>query len=201
MTDALDIPAFLRRPLTPAAAARMARIVAELRTPTLNLRPYDPAADWSRPKGVSAEDWAARKAEANARSLQRLKNCVPKAKRFGALPPDYSRETHRWDPRRGKFVRDAHVTKLASGLVINAPAAAPVAVAAPAVTSARAKRPDPFADVVARVRGLPPPKFKEFALANGCWDGRYAELPAGLQRMNVVNRLRAKLRKGHSVKW
>lgn len=45
-------------------------------------------------------------------------------------------------------------------------------------------------------------KLKKFAQANDCWDAKYDALPsAGLRRMNVVNRLRAKVRKGHQVVW
>jgi hypothetical protein len=39
-------------------------------------------------------------------------------------------------------------------------------------------------------------------VANGCWDDKYGKLPnVGLVRMNVINRLRAKIRKGYEVKW
>jgi hypothetical protein len=44
-------------------------------------------------------------------------------------------------------------------------------------------------------------KLREFAEANGCWVGGYAHLNPGMQRMNVVNRLRAKVRKGHEIVW
>jgi hypothetical protein len=44
-------------------------------------------------------------------------------------------------------------------------------------------------------------KLKKFAQANGCWDPRYENLNVGQQRMNIGNRLRAKVRKGHEVKW
>jgi hypothetical protein len=40
-----------------------------------------------------------------------------------------------------------------------------------------------------------------FAIANDCWVSTYARLNPGMQRMNVVNRLRAKVRKGHEVVW
>jgi hypothetical protein len=40
-----------------------------------------------------------------------------------------------------------------------------------------------------------------WAEANGCWVESYSKLNPGMQRMNVVNRLRAKIRKGHVVAW
>lgn len=46
------------------------------------------------------------------------------------------------------------------------------------------------------------PKFLRFAKANGCWDPAYATLNHGMQRMNVVNRLRGKVRRDkHEIKW
>lgn len=44
-------------------------------------------------------------------------------------------------------------------------------------------------------------KLRRFALANGVWDPKYAHLNIGMQRMNVANRLRAKVRKGHEIVW
>lgn len=45
-------------------------------------------------------------------------------------------------------------------------------------------------------------KLKVFARANGCWDPKYGNLNLGMQRMNVVNRLRAKIRRDkHTVVW
>lgn len=45
-------------------------------------------------------------------------------------------------------------------------------------------------------------KLKSFARANGCWDPKYADLNVGMQRMNVINRLRAKIRRDkHVVVW
>jgi hypothetical protein len=44
-------------------------------------------------------------------------------------------------------------------------------------------------------------KLRAFARANGCWDPKYAHLNVGMQRMNIANRLRAKVRKGHEVVW
>lgn len=38
-------------------------------------------------------------------------------------------------------------------------------------------------------------KLRAFAIANGCWVDTYSHLNAGMQRMNVANRLRARVRK------
>lgn len=46
-------------------------------------------------------------------------------------------------------------------------------------------------------------KLKAFAKANGVWNDKYASLNNGLQRMNVVNRLRGALKKNSKlqIKW
>lgn len=44
-------------------------------------------------------------------------------------------------------------------------------------------------------------KLKAFAEANECWQPGYANLNVGMRRLNVVNRLRAKVRHGHAVVW
>jgi len=45
-------------------------------------------------------------------------------------------------------------------------------------------------------------KLRRFALANDCWNPEYMKLNPGMQRMNVVNRLRAKVRRdAYEVKW
>lgn len=44
-------------------------------------------------------------------------------------------------------------------------------------------------------------KLEEFARANGCWEDKYRFLNPGMQRMNICNRLRAKVRKDHTVIW
>lgn len=38
-------------------------------------------------------------------------------------------------------------------------------------------------------------KMRRFAMANGCWQDSYSRLNPGQQRMNIGNRLRAKMRK------
>lgn len=44
-------------------------------------------------------------------------------------------------------------------------------------------------------------KLRSFAKANDCWVPTYAHLNVGMQRMNIANRLRAKIKKGHEVVW
>lgn len=44
-------------------------------------------------------------------------------------------------------------------------------------------------------------RLEAFARANQVWDDKYAALSNGLRRMNVVNRLRGKVRKGQQVVW
>lgn len=48
---------------------------------------------------------------------------------------------------------------------------------------------------------IDPVKLKKFAELNGCWVKSYSGLNMGLRRMNIVNRLRAKIRHGHTVLW
>lgn len=43
--------------------------------------------------------------------------------------------------------------------------------------------------------------FIRFAKANDCWSDSYSALNNGMQRMNVVNRLRAKVKKGIEIVW
>jgi len=44
-------------------------------------------------------------------------------------------------------------------------------------------------------------KLEHFAKLNSCWDAKYASLNVGMVRMNVANRLRAKVRHGHEIVW
>ncbi len=44
-------------------------------------------------------------------------------------------------------------------------------------------------------------KLYAFAVANNCWVSTYKQLNIGMRRMNVVNRLRARVRKGIEIKW
>lgn len=69
----------------------------------------------------------------------------------------------------------------------------------PAPAPARKAPPD---DLPERLKGYGPAVLKAFAVNNGVWDDKYAALPnPGLVRMNVINRLRAKVKKGRQVKW
>lgn len=43
--------------------------------------------------------------------------------------------------------------------------------------------------------------LKAFARANGVWDPNYENLNIGMRRMNIANRLRAKVKAGHEVVW
>lgn len=64
------------------------------------------------------------------------------------------------------------------------------------------KRTAPDDDIVDRLKAKTPEQLKSFAVANDVWDDKYDALPnPGLRRMNVVNRLRAKIKKGHKVAW
>lgn len=66
----------------------------------------------------------------------------------------------------------------------------------------RAPTSDDIVDQIKSRIGMDAAKLKAFAVANGCWDDKYETLPnVGLRRMNVVNRLRAKVRKGYQVVW
>lgn len=44
-------------------------------------------------------------------------------------------------------------------------------------------------------------KLVQFAKANDCWVDGYKDLNVGQQRLNVGNRLRAKIKRGWEVKW
>lgn len=45
------------------------------------------------------------------------------------------------------------------------------------------------------------PKLMRFAKANDCWVSTYRDLNPGMQRMNIANRLRSKVKHGHEVVW
>lgn len=44
-------------------------------------------------------------------------------------------------------------------------------------------------------------KLKALAKANDCWNSGYSKLNVGQQRMNVGNRMRARVRKGLEIRW
>lgn len=75
-------------------------------------------------------------------------------------------------------------------------------IAQMAEKSKRPKAPDD--DLVADIKAkcTDDASLKAFAVANGVWDDKYDALPnPGLRRMNIVNRLRAKIKKQHVVVW
>ncbi len=49
--------------------------------------------------------------------------------------------------------------------------------------------------------GIDLAKLRALAEANNAWDARYAKLNAGMQRLNVGNRLRALMRRGGKILW
>jgi hypothetical protein len=142
---------------------------------------------------MSLEEWNARKQEQKDKSIAKLKAIVPKSKKFGALPADFKSRPYRWDTRTGKWVPDGEAPAvLASGLIMTGK---PAAAKAP-------KAKAPADELGVRVASIPLGlQFKQFALANDCWNVKYEQLSPGLQRMNAVNRLRAKVKRGHKVNW
>lgn len=122
----------------------------------------------------------------------------------------------KWPNGNEDCVANNWITKINGPLVlpaqpITSPAAKPgklngdVAAGAlplvPAAPPKARKTPDALA---LRVAGFDDAQLKSFATANDCWQDKYLELPNnGLRRMNVMNRLRAKLKKDpkYKVKW
>lgn len=57
-------------------------------------------------------------------------------------------------------------------------------------------------DLPERLKEFGLSELKNFAQRNGVWDERYIVLPNfGLIKMNCINKLRAKIKKGHAVIW
>jgi len=57
-------------------------------------------------------------------------------------------------------------------------------------------------ELVERLKKYDAAELKNFAVVNGVWDDKYTSLPnPGLVRMNIINRTRAKVKKGYKVKW
>ena len=169
-----------------------------------------------KPKGVSDTEWAERQAALKAKSLVKLRNRIDKSKRRDAKPKDYDPERHRWNPAKGRFEVDRLVLlreqwaeeerRAASPLVEMRATVAGVTVEKIKRTSRKVAIDSPITKgselatsvAVYNTRD----KLAAFAKANGCWDDKYDKLPnPGLIRMNVLNRLRAKIRKGHKVIW
>lgn len=88
--------------------------------------------------------------------------------------------------------------------------AAPEQDAAPAPKPSAAAEPAPLAPVkkfkiredwLEALRSADMTGLEAFARANEVWDDRYLKLPnEGLVRMNISNKLRAKIKKGYEVK-
>ena len=189
----LTIPAFLRRD-PKSQPKRTAPSTDELGRRVIPMPVYDPTNDtWGKPKGMSLEEWNAGKQAKTEAKIARLKAIVPKGKKFGALPADFKLRPYRWDTRTGKWVANGEApAKRESGLILNgkAPKQAPV----------RAKA--PVDELGVKVASIPlGAEFKAFAKANHVWNDKYDALNPGLQRMNCVNRLRAQVKKGYSIKW
>jgi hypothetical protein len=82
--------------------------------------------------------------------------------------------------------------KRESGLILNG--------STPKQAPARAKA--PVDELGVKVASIPlGAEFKKFAIANHVWNDKYDALNPGLRRMNVLNRLRAAIKKGYQVKW
>lgn len=123
---------------------------------------------------------------------------------------DPIRNGYYWDTRRSKWMIDrfAHmkcVPKPTPGLSDEAGDDDEPCATAP---RSRSKTPKPADDLTVQVKahvhvdGAPDvKKLKVFAQLNDVWDDKYGKLNNGLQCMNVINRLRNAVRKGHAVKW
>jgi hypothetical protein len=187
--DNLTIPPFLR--VTPKDAERRRRNW-ERNPPRAMFLPVE------KPKDKALRERQER--DRRERSLARLRSHQQRRNHRDALPPDFKNhpDKYRWDTRRSCFIIDdlAHLSRPKSGLVENVAPAAELKR-----TPARAKS-TPKDDLVARLRAYDLKALTKFAKANACWDAKYAALPnVGLVRMNVVNRLRGAVRKGHEIKW
>ena len=203
-SDGLNIPPCLRLSDAVRRKAWVGRPVRETQ-----MIPVEPARD--------KELRDAAEAERKLRSLAKLRAAVDKKKRRDAPPADFNPVDYRWNQRKNCYERNplAFLYKPAPVLVeqqklmevkdLDRPRSRSDNVPSPSVKSpGRASATD---DLGARVTAaLEHPTFagslKRFAKANGCWNDKYDKFPnPGLIRMNVVNRLRAKVRKGHKTVW
>jgi hypothetical protein len=143
-----------------------------------------------KPKPMDAEAQAIAaeiERDKKQRSLRKLQNFLQKKKQ----QPKVDLKTHRWDARRNKFVLDpfAKPAPKNDGLVRQSSV-----VAKQATDKSVSKKPKPASLIPDGV------DIKAFAIANAVWDAKYDKLPnPGLVRMNVSNRLRNKINKGHEV--
>ena len=141
------------------------------------------------------------------RKIDKMKNRLA-AKQASLETRAAIRSGMRWDPRKGKFVPDGvpqmsrpPFTREQIEAGIKEPLAKNPAPSAPRVVAV--KHVDDLGARVSEHCGGDAAKLKAFARANGVWDDKYASLNPGLQRMNVVNRLRGKVKKDSNfkVKW
>lgn len=196
MTDLLGIPAFLRRKPVPR---RGGAVTFERRI----LAPSECRGDshWLKPKGMSRDDWDRLQQAKAKQSVGKLRASEARKsdRHSGKLPADFKTRPYRWDVRTSTWVPDGDApTHRSSGLIERGEMLEKLVRA----TAPAKPAPDDLPLQIKERFGLDAAKLKAFALANGCWDDKYAAMPnVGLQRMNVVNRLRAKVRKGHKVKW
>lgn len=176
-------------------------------------RPEQQRAEWDRywaahplqtfvqfaPRTALPDDVAKFKAEIEAERLTASRNRIAKMKaKQSAQVVDHA--TMRWDPAKGRFVIDPYLVRVA--------ATAPPEKLEAKRTIRSVERPKAIDDLGTRVvthtttdgkfDGV---KLRKFAEANGVWQERYVSLNNGLQRMNVVNRLRGKVKTGHVVVW
>lgn len=176
-----EIPEFLR--VTPKIAAQSRRDWE--RNPPKAAPAFVPA---PRAADVTAERIAA-DMEAERRTAALNKIARMKARQEGKA---FDSATMRWDPARCRFVTDKYLARQAAKPVDQR--------AVPKVVKAKAT--GAVDDLGARVSALgSPDAVRKFAEANGVWDDKYAQLNNGLQRMNVVNRLRGRIKAGHEVVW
>lgn len=215
--DDLTIPDFCRIP-------QDVRNRAWERNPPKPFKLLNSAVDEAEAAAIAARHEAIRK-EKSARKIEKLKKHLAKKNDRGAKPKDYDPERHRWNPAKGRFEVDPLVLLREQWAEQERRANSPLVElrnTAGAVTGRMTSSKPNFtekAKVVRKVRVDSPmtkgselatsvaiydtrDKLTAFAKANGCWNDKYDKLPnPGLIRMNVLNRLRAKVKKGHQVKW
>lgn len=153
---------------------------------------------------VRSEAQLAYEAEKRRMDRERL-DALRERKRYEKARGDTgSHKDMRWDPTRTRWVPDVvkvHASAEACrGDVVSGPTCggAPPP-AAPSTRSARSHS-DDFASRMASYDDVA--KLRKLGEANGVWDDKYLKLPnPGLIRMNVGNRLRAKVKRGETVQW
>lgn len=189
--DGLDIPKFLR--ITKAdVPARKKRWEEFHRNnpprPFADTKPQEKAMDPSTLRFLREMEQrdAAKKQKANGR----LKQIIPKI----------DRKNMRWDARNNKFVPDRFT--LDGRMIVSGAVTGRITSSKPNFEEVERKPKKAVDDLGAKVIAhttddgvFNADKLKKFAKANGVWDDKYASLNNGLQRMNVVNRLRNKTKK------